>query len=967
MLQRPRSGPPAKFAFLSGIHPDLDDALCEADCNSLSYHEEINRPLSRRSTGRHSNASLKSSQYYDEEIQQHQHNRKGTSSSNRVHDTRYESSQSVVSSSRPTEIRCNLNESIDSLPFSVDGMEQAKRKLKSQAARIRDLEETLQRKMSLGSIDNTGSTDRKILSPGERLEAHKERKKLENKHKEQSGRWAAPAPAKRKSISIKVKRRDDFVDRLAADPTERKRHDEVKRRISRSMRKFNGSAPDHDENDSMGSSSSPLVRRLSLEEELQSLSTKKKKQEKGTKSRKGRESLKRRLNMGVDERRDIERNENDVLDAARRVSRNRQHSISVDSSDEMSREYKAPRAKEGTNDELHHSRFSQPATHAIRCQTCGSTRDCEEDADDPNIYYCSLCWDEYETESNLDEGFEEEEEESHTDSAPLSPGAFDQALWIVHDNPNLASRLVCSGPKKMSCLVETKDPRIKNCVRIMHGTIDYSGPVVHSGGRIMRNIEETDRGAECIRLSNMWGFIIHHDKIQTKLSQNKSVHQFQLDRSDALQLTGANAQMTVQDFFKGCVAAVDVILDPQCSAGGWYPIREANGSRKIAPQFRSQGIGYIRLGDDMGQHGQAFMSNDCCKTFLFNESVEREGLNSDLLKTVSSFSSKRSSRSHSSRGQSIQRKQRTSRPDTTTAKSSVHEVLSEEDDDDDSSISSGSSESETIDAGEVLKDLQNMEGSKGAKWKEKADLLIKLGKAVSKPEGRSWCEGALNLIQDIISSKNVNIHVLRSALLVVDKVGQVLEDELPNHIAWRTIMIELLKLLKNKQCGGGVRDILQKLHGKCYTLANSLTAISHVLGMGKTTLSASHRKINVKKSNAKANARPAQTPSKANNVEVIEWLAVTTEAERSLGKIDPAMDESELELLATFFLSYESHRDARCRKNALDGLLHAMLYGVDVLGMGAEEVQSLCVELKTSKPKSWTRLMKSLNMAVKSS
>ena len=299
----------------------------------------------------------------------------------------------------------------------------------------------------------------------------------------------------------------------------------------------------------------------------------------------------------------------------------------------------------------------------------------------------------------------------------------------------------------------------------------------------------------------------------------------------------------------------------------------------------------------------------------------------------------------------------------------MYEVLSEEDDD--SSISSRSSESGTINAGEVLKDLQNMEGSKGMKWKEKADVLIKLGKAVkANPKvGRSWCEGALNYIQDIITSaNNVNIHVLRSgALLVFDKVGQVLEDELPNHIAWRTIMIELLKLLKNKQCGGGVRDILQKLHGKCYTLANSLTAISHVLGMGKTTLSASHRKINVKKSNAKANARPAQTPSKANNVEVIEWLAVTTEAERSLGKIDPAMDESELELLATFFLSYESHRDARCRKNALDGLLHAMLYGVDVLGMGAEEVQSLCVELKTSKPKSWTRLMKSLNMAVKSS
>jgi hypothetical protein len=38
----------------------------------------------------------------------------------------------------------------------------------------------------------------------------------------------------------------------------------------------------------------------------------------------------------------------------------------------------------------------------------------------------------------------------------------------------------------------------------------------------------------------------------------------------------------------------------------------------------------------------------------------------------------------------------------------------------------------------------NMEGSKDMKWKDKADLLIKLGKAVSKSDGRSWCEGALN-------------------------------------------------------------------------------------------------------------------------------------------------------------------------------------------------------------------------------
>jgi hypothetical protein len=105
--------------------------------------------------------------------------------------------------------------------------------------------------------------------------------------------------------------------------------------------------------------------------------------------------------------------------------------------------------------------------------------------------------------------------------------------------------------------------------------------------------------------------------------------------------------------------------------------------------------------------------------------------------------------------------------------------------------------------------------------------------------------------------------------------------------------------------------------------------------------------------------------SKANIVEVIVWLAVTTESERLLTKINPTMDTSELELLATFFLRHESHRDARCRQNALDGLLHTMLYGIEVLGMRVDDVQLLCGDLKTLKPKSWNRLMRSLQLVLK--
>jgi hypothetical protein len=282
------------------------------------------------------------------------------------------------------------------------------------------------------------------------------------------------------------------------------------------------------------------------------------------------------------------------------------------------------------------------------------------------------------------------------------------------------------------------------------------------------------------------------------------------------------------------------------------------------------------------------------------------------------------------------------------------------DDEDGSSISSGIAEEEKyVSVIEVLKELQNMDVAQ-AKWKDKADLLLKLGNAVSQPQDKQHCETALNYIQDVISAKNVNVHVLRSALLVVEKIGYALGCELPSHIAWKTIMIEILKLLKNKQCGGGAREILQKLHGQCYTLANSLIAISHVLGIGKTS---NQRKLSsVTTKNTPSTPQPS---TKANNVEVIEWLAVATETERKMERIDPAMDETQLALLANFFLSHESHRDARCRKNALDGLLHTMLYGVDVLDMSLDQVESFCVELKTTKPRSWTRLIKSLKVILK--
>lgn len=74
-----------------------------------------------------------------------------------------------------------------------------------------------------------------------------------------------------------------------------------------------------------------------------------------------------------------------------------------------------------------------------------------------------------------------------------------------------------------------------------------------------------------------------------------------------------NDEQLLKSFLRACTGRVDVILDPS-HTGSWYPYWE--GRRKMAPQFRSRGIGYLRLGDDMSRYGSAFLSTDAGLTFL---------------------------------------------------------------------------------------------------------------------------------------------------------------------------------------------------------------------------------------------------------------------------------------------------------------------------------------------------------------
>jgi len=520
-------------------------------------------------------------------------------------------------------------------------------------------------------------------------------------------------------------------------------------------------------------------------------------------------------------------------------------------------------------------------------------------------------------------------------------------LWIVHDNPKLGVR------NGMECLIETKEPGEKDRVRVITGVTDFSGNVKSSGiGKLAGS--ENELGSECIRVRNAKGYYVDYKEVESRVSRDKKIEEFHLGDQNTLMLTGRNAALSVAEFFKGCHGAIDVILDPQKEAGGYYPMKEVGG-RKIAPQFRSKGIGYIRLGDDMGENGLAFLSSNACSTFLSSVSG-------------SSMSSVKSNTKLVKPNVDKQEGGRTFKPDvdkqeggrTSLSNASNHRAvsarkpklppLSTEDDSDDES-DDDDSEDDGPSASEILKQLQSPEMYSNMKWKDKAELISQLGNKASKEDGMHVRPQALNIIQDALGGKNANVHVLRSALIAAGLIGVSMGTDLIKQSSWKTIMIETIKLLKNKQCFSLAKKVLEQLHihGRCFTVANSLEFIAHVLGVG----------FNSSTSGGKRNSQVTELsqPRKSsavggNNIEVVGWLAESIGRERKMESVNP-MQERSLLVAFDLFLSFANHREQNCRKNATDGLVQCVLYSVEKLDKDMAQAMNMCSSVKKSNPNVW--------------
>ncbi|KAL7489882.1 hypothetical protein ACHAW6_015605 [Cyclotella cf. meneghiniana] len=770
--------------------------------------------------------------------------------------------------------------------IEMDATDSKEMLIRKQAEKIASLEAKLAgvdiRDNGDSSRGGSADTFSRRLSAEERLKIHRERKMQEEKYKEQTGKWDAPPPLKKEiSLTTKVTENDDLVMKLTADPSFRKRIEEEERSSKKSTRK-------------------------SLPRDLV-----------GTRSP---------LNSQQSDRKNSQHRQS-RSDADSSATRSERHHNFQEDRD---REFKRQRS---------------PTT--ISCYTCRSTRHCEEDVDNPGTFYCKSCWEEYEIAVSKTEtvpGPQDQIKDVYSDVTSSSNELL-HAIWIAHDNPQLGEKIIYSGTRRMECILETKEPGKKDCVRIIIGDIDYSGKVQNSGIGNIQGVE-SEQGAECIRLRNARGYYVDHNQVATRLSRDKTIYEFHLGDDNAHVLTGKSATKTVGEFFKDCHGAIDVILDPQRDAGGWYPQKEAhNGGKKIAPQFRSKGVGYIRLGDDMSENGLAFLSVDACSTFLSTVGIKKQ---SPTATKSSAFTTPKPSfnktvEDSNAQSRVVRRKMMMTRELKPTVESPTT------DDSDDESVE------EVQNTADVLKQLQSPDMASNIKWKDKAELISQLGKGASRQEWRHSRPQALNVLQDTLGGKNVNVHVVRSALIATGMVGISMGGELVSQSSWKTIMIETIKLLKSKQCGTVAKTVLAQLHGRCFTLSNSLDMVTHVLGLGMVA-SASKSK----KSSLTETPKPRKVSAVGgNNIEVIEWLAETTERERNMEIIDPILDTSSLNVLVDLFLSHADHRDQRCRQNVSDGLMHCILYGVKTLGMEMTRVVRMISGLKESNPKGWNQIVQS--------
>jgi hypothetical protein len=201
------------------------------------------------------------------------------------------------------------------------------------------------------------------------------------------------------------------------------------------------------------------------------------------------------------------------------------------------------------------------------------------------------------------------------------------SLFVAHDNPQLGVSVAdCCKKENVDILLEGKEDRTNETMFLI-GKCSYSG----SFDKLSHH--SAMRGSQCLILTDLAAVKGSISTFPIKLKDGASASDSECikelllnfrDPAGYAKLEGktpcvvdVSTPQLLTKFLSNCSSRVDVILKPITGRSSWYPYYE--GSRKMAPQFRSSAVGYLRLGNDMSMFGTSFLSADGGHSYIGND------------------------------------------------------------------------------------------------------------------------------------------------------------------------------------------------------------------------------------------------------------------------------------------------------------------------------------------------------------
>ena len=415
-----------------------------------------------------------------------------------------------------------------------------------------------------------------------------------------------------------------------------------------------------------------------------------------------------------------------------------------------------------------------------------------------------------------------------------SSSSCDVNLFIAHDNPQVgstvATRLRTEGP--MHIMLESKED--SGLVCIILGCIVYSGRI--------EGVEcadlENPRGSQFIVCSKMTAIKVDIATLPTRTRGD--ILEIDLKHATTIGRIDITTELHLKSFLYHCTSRVEVILDPSHTQM-WYPYWE--GQRKMAPQFRSQGVGYIRLGDEMSNYGSAFLSLDAGLTYLddgktsivadknydnspamlrtfpgglMQHSDEVKETNENILYSATQ------KLNSSSKMRSIEKRR-------SRLSSNSFDMVNDEDKSV-AVIGSTSAPSSFRRPGSLTLIALNKEFEEGKealqllsdpdyKWADRVEALRRLHTVIINIQSNKLCDNSdipSELLTEMISSlilcvtKQKNPHVLRSAVCCIRVLAVFASNSTTCNVVWKTLLLETIHLLRvsNKPVYEEVKDML---------------------------------------------------------------------------------------------------------------------------------------------------------------